>query len=140
MAPPANQASLVSLRAITRQDSREAPEKGVNASTGSTLRTSHLLCTAQRIPRFRMRRATPRPRGAPADNSMNSGSSRAVWSTSSLEIGRPSGKPPMIVPGQNAIYPLLSELEALDLPGRGLRQVRDELDPARVLVGRDLVL
>src|SRR5205823_7437613 len=32
------------------------------------------------------------------------------------------------------------ELEALDLAGRRLGQLADELDPARVLVGRDLVL
>src|SRR5919197_1693359 len=36
-------------------------------------------------------------------------------------------------------YTLGAELEALDLAGCGLRQLAHELDPARVLVGRDLV-
>src|SRR3990170_5059821 len=34
----------------------------------------------------------------------------------------------------------LAQLEALDLSGRGLRELGDELDPARVLVGRERVL
>src|SRR5262249_34100481 len=33
-----------------------------------------------------------------------------------------------------------AELESLNFPGRGLGKLRDELDPARVLVGREAVL
>src|SRR4030095_9092868 len=36
--------------------------------------------------------------------------------------------------------PLLPELESLDLPGSGLGQLAHELDPAWILVRRDLVL
>src|SRR5262245_42008581 len=42
--------------------------------------------------------------------------------------------------GRCAVVRCPAELESLDLPGGGLREIGDEVDPPRVLVGRDLVL
>jgi hypothetical protein len=35
---------------------------------------------------------------------------------------------------------LRPQLESLDLPGRGLREIGPEFDPARIFVGRQLLL
>src|SRR5690242_7649027 len=41
---------------------------------------------------------------------------------------------------ESSLFPFRPQLEALDLSGRRLRQVFAEFDPARIFVGRELLL
>src|SRR3954463_5571415 len=62
---------------------------------------------------------------------------RSRAASSAPGSSRPAGPPARAL---RCFSALGSELEALDLAGRGLRQVGAELDPSRVLVRSELAL
>src|SRR3989440_12019625 len=90
--------------------------------------------TSSDRPRRRRRRApTPRARTRCPERRRSRPGGRAAGATDARATARP--------PASRANARTSgAQLETLDLAGRRLRQLADELDPARIFIGRDLVL